>query len=209
MKTMICPTVTAYDLHEYREQLERINFAQRVHIDLMDGLFTPTTSPELSRIWLPHHQLTDIHLMYQNPANYLDWLVKLRPSMVIIQAEADVHHMEFAGRLHKEGIKAGLAILQDTPAKNIFQIMHSFDHILVFSGDLGRHGGVADLGLLSKVSEIKDEYPEVEIGWDGGINDENAQQIVEGGIDVLNVGGFIQGSSDKEKAFQNIASSLL
>ena len=209
MKTMICPTVTAYDLHEYREQLERINFAQRVHIDLMDGLFTPTTSPELSRIWLPHHQLTDIHLMYQNPANYLDWLVKLRPSMVIIQAEADVHHMEFAGRLHKEGIKAGLAILQDTPAKNIFQIMHSFDHILVFSGDLGRHGGVADLGLLSKVSEIKDEYPEVEISWDGGINDENAQQIVEGGIDVLNVGGFIQGSSDKEKAFQNIASSLL
>jgi ribulose-phosphate 3-epimerase len=208
MKTTICPTVTACDLHEYREQLEGINFAQRVHIDLMDGLFAPTTSPELSRIWLPSHQVVDIHLMYQNPANYLDWLIKLRPSMVIIQAEADVHHMEFAGLLHKEGIKVGLAILQDTPAKNIFQIMHSFDHILVFSGDLGRHGGVADLGLLSKVSEIKDEYPEVEIGWDGGINDENAQRLVDGGIDVLNVGGFIQKAADPKVSYEKIVGLL-
>lgn len=195
---VICPTVTAFELHEYREQLERISFAERVHIDLMDGVFTPTTSPELSRIWLPHHQLVDIHLMYQNPMNYLEWLVKLRPHMVIVQAEAEVHHMQLAGELHKEDIKVGLAILQDTPVKNIQQIMHSFDQILVFSGDLGRHGGTANLDLLSKVREIRNEYPEVEIAWDGGVDDQNTKQLIAGGIDVLNVGSFIQ-SNDLPK----------
>lgn len=205
---VICPTVTAFELHEYREQLERISFAERVHIDLMDGVFTPTTSPELSRIWLPHHQLVDIHLMYQNPMNYLEWLVKLRPHMVIVQAEAEVHHMQLAGELHKEDIKVGLAILQDTPVKNIQQIMHSFDQILVFSGHLGYHGGVTDLSLLSKVQEIKAEYPEVEIGWDGGINDDNAKQLVDGGINVLNVGGFIQKSEDPKTSYDKIVELL-
>ena len=76
----------------------------------------------------------------------VDQLIKLKPHMVVIHNEAEVHHMDFAAKLHKEGIKAGLAILRDTPIEHAYQIMHSFDQVLVFSGDLGKHGGVADLG---------------------------------------------------------------
>ncbi|MGC1176512.1 MAG: hypothetical protein WA843_00415 [Candidatus Saccharimonadales bacterium] len=208
-KVAICPTITAYDTHEYRAQMERVKpFAERVHIDLMDGEFAPTKSPGLDTIWWPPELTADIHLMYQRPMDYIEQLIELRPHLVIIHNEAEVHHMDFAARLHQHGIKAGLALLQDTPVEYAYQIMHSFDHILVFSGHLGYHGGEADLDLLDKVRDIRKHHPEAEIGWDGGINDRNVSELVKAGVDVLNVGGFIQKAEDAGAAYRKLASSL-
>lgn len=201
---VICPTVTAYDLDEYRAQVNHIAFADRVHIDLMDGQFAPTVSPELQQIWLPKHKVCDVHLMYQRPMDVLPQLIKLRPHMVVIHNEAEVHHMHFAAELHKEGIKAGLALLHDTPAHYAEQIMHSFDHVLIFSGHLGFHGGEADLSLLDKVREVRQLYPEVEIGWDGGINDSNAAQLIAAGVDVLNVGGYVHKAPSPNDAYATL-----
>lgn len=201
----ICPTVTAYDLDEYRVQINRIvSFAGRIHVDLMDGQFAPTQSPPLDQIWLAQHKVCDIHLMYQNPMDYLQQLIKLRPNMVVIHNEANVHHMHFAAELHREGIKAGLALLHDTPVDYAEQIMHSFDHILIFSGDLGHHGGTADLTLLDKVRQVRELHPDAEIGWDGGINDQNAQQLIAAGVDVLNVGGYVQHADDPGAAYATL-----
>jgi ribulose-phosphate 3-epimerase len=202
---VICPTITAFDPHEYRAQMERIApFASRVHIDLMDGDFAPSKSPPLEHVWWPKHLVADIHLMYRRPMDYLETLIKLKPHLVVVHNEADVHHMHFAAELHKHDIKTGLAILQDTPVEYAFQIMHSFDHVLIFSGHLGYHGGKTDLGLLDKVKKVRAHHPDAEIAWDGGINDENARALVEGGVDVLNTGGFIQKSDDPESAYAKL-----
>lgn len=202
---IVCPTVTAYDTKEYRRQVDRISgFAKRIHIDLMDGTFAPTKSPNLDQIWWPHEIRADVHLMYQHPGEYVKQLIKLKPNMVIVHNEADVHHMDFSARLHSEGIKVGLAILRNTPVEYAYQIMHAFDHVLIFSGSLGYHGGEADMKLLDKVKKVRSHHPEAEIGWDGGINDKNAEQLVEAGVDVLNTGGFIQKSDNPNTAFNQI-----
>lgn len=203
---IICPTITAYDTHEYRAQVEQIaSFAKRIHIDLMDGVFAPTKSPDLQRIWWPHDIEADIHLMYQEPEDHIDQLIRLKPHMVIIHNEAHhIHHMDFAARLHREGIQVGLAVLRDTPIEWAYQIMHSFDHVLVFSGNLGYHGGEADLDLLDKVRKIREHHPDVEIGWDGGINDKNIRQLVESGVEVLNTGGYIQRSQNPAAAYNKL-----
>ena len=89
-QTIICPTVTAYDNHDYREQMEKLqSFAKRIHIDLMDGEFAPTKSPDLEHVWWPENVIADIHLMYKRPAEQLSWLIKLKPSLVVIHAEAE------------------------------------------------------------------------------------------------------------------------
>jgi ribulose-phosphate 3-epimerase len=206
MRTVICPTVTAYDFEEYSRQLRVVSqFAKRIHIDLMDGQFAPTKSPNLNEIWLPPHgPIIDIHLMYQEPMASLAQLVRLQPHMVVIHNEAHVHHMHFVAELHKHDIKVGLAVLQDTPIEYAYQIMHSFDHVLIFSGNLGHHGGTADLGLLDKVRKVREHHPEAEIGWDGGINDHNAKQLIDAGVDVLNVGGFVQKNAHPQAAYATL-----
>jgi len=206
---IICPTVTAYEPHQYREQMEQIDaFAERVHIDLMDGDFAPTKSPALSQIWWPHHILADIHLMYRRPMDYLELLIKLQPKLVVIHFEAEVDHMHFAAELHKAGIDAGLALLQTTTVEDASRVMDSFDQVLIFSGDLGHHGGKADMGLLNKVSEVSKAYPDIEIAWDGGISDQNAKALVAGGVDVLNVGGFVQKSDNPADAYAKLKKQI-
>jgi ribulose-phosphate 3-epimerase len=205
MSQVICPTVTAFSTDEYTAEIERIrSFVRRVHIDLMDGEFAPTVSPDLSTVWWPDSMEADIHLMYMRPMEYLEQLVKLKPRMVVIHFEADVHHMHFAAELHKAGILAGLALLRDTTVESATDVIHSFDHVLVFSGKLGYHGGAADLGLLSKVRAVHECHPSAEIGWDGGINAENAGSLTNGGVDVLNVGGYIQNATDPSNAYATL-----
>jgi ribulose-phosphate 3-epimerase len=206
MRTVICPTVTAYDFEEYSRQLRVVSqLAKRIHIDLMDGQFAPTKSPGLNEIWLPPHgPIIDIHLMYQEPMASLEQLIRLQPHMVVIHNEAHVHHMHFVAELHRHDIKVGLAVLQDTPIEYAYQIMHSFDHVLIFSGNLGHHGGTADLGLLDKVRKVREHHPEAEIGWDGGINDHNAKQLIDAGVDVLNVGGFVQKNAHPQAAYATL-----
>lgn len=202
---VIVPTVTATDVHEFRVQMNRlIPFAKRVHIDLMDGDFAPTRSPSLEHVWWPHEIEADIHLMYRRPMDYVEQLIKLKPRMVIIHNEADVHHMHFAAILHQHDIEVGLALLQDTPVAYAEQIMHSFDHVLVFSGHLGFHGGKADLLMLKKVRQIRAHHPDVEIGWDGGIDAQIAPFLIAGGVDVLNTGGFIQKSKHPKASYDTL-----
>jgi ribulose-phosphate 3-epimerase len=206
---VICPTVTAFDKHEYRTQIERlVPFAKRVHIDLMDGEFAPSKSPDLSTIWWPKELTADIHLMYQRPMEQIDELIKLKPNLVVIHAEAEADFSNFAAKLHAADIKVGLALLQDTSVGAVAKILSDFDHVLVFSGNLGYHGGEADLGLLDKVREIRQSYPAIEISWDGGISDQNAPQLIEAGVDVLNVGGFIQKADDPAAVYKSLASLI-
>ena len=207
--TAIAPTITAFDPHEYRQQMERLEpFAQRIHIDLMDGEFAPSKSPGVDHCWWPSHIVADVHLMYQRPMEEIETLLKIKPSLVVIHAEADVDHLAFATRLNEAGIRAGLALLSTTAASDYYDLLPSFDHALVFSGKLGFHGGMADMRLLTKVSDLREKFPHLEVSWDGGINTQNAQELAENGVEVLNVGGFIANAEDPKRAYDQLAESV-
>lgn len=202
---VVCPTVTATEPHLYREQLERVaQFAKRIHIDLADGVFAPTRLMDIEKVWWPEGIVCDIHLMYEAVIPFLDQLIELKPDLVIVHAESVGNFYEVARPLQAKGIKAGVAILQHTPVSQIKPALKDIDHVLIFSGDLGHFGGTADLDLLEKVKEIRKLKPDVEIGWDGGINADNVAELVAGGIDVLNAGGFIQRAAHPETAYAKL-----
>lgn len=210
MSSIICPAVLASDEADYAVQMRKIApFAKRIQIDLMDGRFASPKSVEIAKVWWPTGIQADIHLMYQDPMDYLPQLIHMQPHMVIIHAEATLHHMHFAAELHKEGILAGLAILPETTIAKVEQILNSFDHLLIFSGHLGHFGGQADLELLRKVHEAKQHHPDLEVGWDGGINVQNAKQLAKGGVHVLNAGGAIQKAPDAIAAYKTLVETVV
>lgn len=200
----ICPTVLASTTDEYSEQIKRVGFAPRIQLDFMDGVFAPTKSIDLSEAFWPNEIKADLHLMYQTPADYIDVILEKKPNLVIIHAEADVDHLDFATKLHNAGIKTGLCVLPETTIEMVKDYLPSYDHLLIFGGKLGYFGGNADLGQVSKIEEAKLINPDLEFGWDGGANDQNAKQLVDSGIDVINVGGFIQKAESPEAAYQKL-----
>ena len=208
---IICPTVTVEtnDPHAFRTQLERVSeFASRIHIDLMDGKFAPTKSVNPIQVWWPETVEVDIHLMHVRPAEHLETLVSLHPRMVILHAESEGDIGAVMAHLQRFGIKVGIAFLQHTSIDTHQELVSQADHVLIFGGNLGHFGGTADLSLLSKVAEIKTLNPTAEIGWDGGIHEGNIKELIQGGIDVLDVGGFIQRSERPRQAFQKLESYL-
>jgi len=205
---VICPTVTATDTTLYRAQLELVQgFAPRLHIDIMDGYLAPVKSVQPDIIWWQPGPRVDIHVMYRNPKEILETLVRLQPHMVILHASAEGIEECFK-ELHELGISCGLALLPEEKANEAKPYINLLDHVLIFSGSLGHFGGVADLSLLDKVKELRELKPELEIGWDGGINEHNAKSLADGGVNVLNVGGFIQKSSDPENAYDTLVEAV-
>lgn len=186
---------------EYREAVERVaEFAERIHIDFADGVFAPTKLEPIEDAWWPIGLMVDFHIMYQRPLEHLETVISHQPNLAIVHAEAE-GAWEFIRELGGLGIHRGVALLKDTPASVVKDHLEAIDHVLVFSGDLGYYGGKADLGLLKKVEELMIMKPTLEIGWDGGVNDKSAAALADGGVNVLNVGGFIQKSDDPEAAY--------
>lgn len=201
----ICPSITAIDPHQYREQMERVaKFARRIHIDFMDGELAPTQSPPLESAWWPDELQVDLHVMYQRPQAELFKILHLKPQLVILHAEAEGHFIGMAEQLHNAGIKAGVALLAETSVEIIKPALKHVDHVLIFSGDLGHFGGQADLALLDKAHHLLAWKKSLEIGWDGGINADNVQQLIKGGISILNIGGFIQKADDPASAYAKL-----
>lgn len=203
--SIICPTVLARDAHDYQTQLNRVApFAKRVQIDLTDGIFAPTPTVALEQVWYPEGLQVDLHLMYKEPIRFIDEAILLKPNMVILHAEADGTFHVMAEKLHKNGIKAGVALLPKTSTHVIKPAMALIDHVLIFSGSLGKFGGTADPSLLKKIPQLKEWNPDVEIGWDGGINDTNVIELMNGGVDVLNVGGYIQNAPKPQERYAKL-----
>lgn len=203
---IISPTVTAENAHVYRSQMELLHgFAKHIHVDLMDGVFTPNKSVNITQTWLPEDITCDIHLMHQKPKESLEKLIDLRPRLVVVPAESDCNFEQFAKTLKQNNIQFGVALLAHTSVDSAREVVKHADHVLVFSGNLGYQGGsTADLKLLDKVAQIKAINPDVEIGWDGGVNDRNVKALADGGIDIINTGGFIHHSDDPEGRYHQL-----
>lgn len=203
---VVCPTILAQTTDDYRRQMEKIaGFAERIQIDLCDGEFAVTKTIEPEHAWWPAGVKADFHLMYKNPSPAIEKLLDHRPHMIIVHAEAAGNFVSIATQLRKTDVKVGVALLPATAVSAIIPALSHIDHVMLFSGSLGKFGGHANLDLLHKAKEIKQSNPHIEIGWDGGINERNISQLAFGGVDVFNVGGYIQEAEDPHKAYLHLS----
>ncbi len=210
MAVSICPTVTADNPDDYRAQMERVEpFATRIHVDMADGQFAPRRLINFDSIWWRGNRTIDLHVMYQRPLEHAEIMLALSPRLIIVHAEAEGNFLNFSKHLRSHGIEVGIALLPRTSVETIQPALEFVDHVLIFSGNLGYQGGSeADMALLDKVKKVRELKPMIEIGWDGGVNDRNAGALAAAGVDVLNVGGFLQHAPDPQAAYATLKSAV-
>lgn len=181
-------------------------FANRVHVDLMDGQFAPGDSPQISDLTWSEGWVVDIHLMYHHPELRLEAITDLKPkpNLVIFHAEAEGALLQFAEGLQKAGIKVGLALQRKTVPADVAGLISLVDHVLIFSGNLGEYGGTANMLQIEKIRLVRAINPTVEIGWDGGANVSNAYTLALGGVDIVNVGGELAKSDDPAETYRHL-----
>lgn len=206
---VIAPCITVETPDEYKAAVERLHeFARRVHIDISDGEFAPNFLIGAAQIWWPQEWTVDIHAMVARPSEHLETLLSLKPATIIFHAEVQEDIVPVLQHIKKFGIKAGVALLKSTAPSTVASAIEAADHVMIFSGELGKYGGTASLMQLEKIRLIRAIKADVEIGWDGGVNVENAYNLAQGGVDVLNVGGTLAMADDPKSVYATLVSEI-
>lgn len=202
---VIVPTITTDDPAVFAANLAKFStFSKRIQIDVSDGTFAPSRTIPLTGMSLPEGVTIDLHLMTARPSEYLSEIIALKPALCILHAEVDDNLAAIFEELKKAGIKTGIALIKSTYPGKVRQLIAMADHAMVFAGDLGRQGGNIDLMQIEKVPLLRAIKPELEIGWDGGINLSNVRAIAHADVDVLNVGSAISQAADPAAMYQSL-----
>lgn len=205
----IVPCVTVSNQDEYKFAMQKVHtFAKRVHIDLSDGMFAPLQSVPVNEIWWPQAWQVDIHAMVADPSLYVDALLAIKPNLIIFHSEVNVDLLPIMQKIKANGVKAGVAIMRSTVPADVAKLIEAADHVMIFSGDLGKYGGTASLMQLEKVRLIKNINAGAEIGWDGGVSIDNAFSLAQGSVDVMYVGHAIQQVEDAEAAYNALVNEV-
>ena len=202
----IVPTILTDDPQVFTAQLQSFpQFAKRIQIDLMDGTFTAHKSvSEATIASLPQGVAFDLHLMSARPSDHLSHILRLKPSLCILHAEANENLQTFFNEFKKAGIKTGLALLPGTFPGLVENYIETVDHVLIFAGSLGKQGGQADLLQMEKIKLIREINPAVEIGWDGGANLTNVRALAHADLNVINVGSAISKTQDPASSYHQL-----
>lgn len=207
--SVIAPTIMAETLDQLRDSIQRLKpFVQRVHIDISDGEFAPVFLLNETQLYWEQGWQVDVHAMVTRPSEHIPQLIALKPDLVIIHAETAENTVLHLQQLKQAGIRAGIALLKTTVPATVAEAIKIADHVMIFSGDLGKFGGTASMMQLEKIRLVKAINPSVEVGWDGGVNVENAYTLSRGGVDVLNAGGAINKAPDPAAAYQQLVAEI-
>jgi ribulose-phosphate 3-epimerase len=207
--SQIVPAITVETLDQYQAESQRVGtYARRVHIDISDGEFAPTFLLAEANLYWPEAWEVDIHAMVARPSEHLAAIIQLKPSLVVFHAEVQEDLLPIFQQLKQANIRTGVALLKTTVPSTAERYIKEADHVLIFSGDLGKHGGVASMMQLEKVRLVKKIKPNVEIGWDGGVNLENAYTLTQGGVDVLNTGGTLASAENPAETYNQLVKEI-
>jgi len=205
---LVIPSILTDDVTNLAKiALQAEGFADYVQFDIMDGEFVPSHSIVASDISNLHTKLNwEAHLMVLRPENYLGNFKRAGAKKIVFHYEATASPAEIISKIHKLGMKAGLAINPGTPLNSIGQFTSSVDSVLFLAVYPGFYGSPFIPEVLDKVTEFQRLYPNLETGLDGGVKEDNIAQIAKTGIKAIYVGSAIFLQKNPTASYRRLAS---
>lgn len=209
----IAPSILSADFAKLGEEIIAVEKggADYIHVDVMDGHFVPniTIGPLIVEAIRPVTKLPlDVHLMIENPDQYIEAFAKAGADYITVHVEACRHLHRTIQNIKSFGVKAGVVLNPATPVESIQHILGDIDMVLLMSVNPGFGGQKFIPEVLPKIKKVKqmavEKGVEIEIEIDGGVNPETAKLCIEAGANVLVAGSAIYNQADYAKAISHI-----
>jgi ribulose-phosphate 3-epimerase len=215
MKPIIAPSILASDFANLQKEISMINESEAdwVHVDIMDGVFVPNISmglPVVEAIKRHSKKPLDVHLMIVRPENFVEAFRKAGAELISVHAEACDHLHRNIQQIKDLGAKAGVALNPHTLVQSLENVIDQIDLICVMSVNPGFGGQKFIENTFKKVEALKkmiqNSGSTALIEIDGGVNQNNAQSLINAGADVLVAGNFVFSASNPKEVIQRLKS---
>ena len=173
-----------------------------LHFDVMDGHFVPnlTFGPHILKAMkqeLPQI-VYDVHLMLDNPAEFVDPFIDAGADILTVHAEAD-GFVRALDRIRERGVQTGASVRPAPPVECLRDALSRLDRVLLMTVEPGFGGQKLIPEVLDKAAQLRALGFAGEIEADGGITESNAALLKEAGIGVLVMGtGFFRAKDPAE-----------
>ncbi len=198
MSMDIVPALLGYNIEDFMVRLRQAEaFTQYAQVDLMDGLFVPTTSIRAEELnGVETSLLFEVHLMVSDPLSYVKAISNPGLRKVVFHYESTVDQAACISLIQQRGLACGIAVKPETALAELGEISGKVDTLLFLAVDPGRYGSPFKPKVLKKVALTRKMYPDKTIAIDGGVSLENLESIWQAGVDYVVVGSRIFLSED-------------
>ena len=205
----IAPSILASDFTRLGEEVRKVEEggADVIHVDIMDGHFVPNISlgvPVVRSLRKATRLPLDVHLMIEQPEEYIEDFVRAGADRVLVHQEATPHLDRALEMIRENGAQAGAVLNPSTPVVLLSDVLDKLDTVLVMSVNPGFGGQKFIPNALEKIRQLaqwRSRYnAQFRIEVDGGVDLENAAELVQAGANTLVAGTSIFHTSDPAAA---------
>ena len=210
---LLAPSLLAADFTHLADAIALVNESEAdwFHCDVMDGHFVPNISFGMFIIQQIKTLATkplDVHLMISEPEKYIEAFSEAGADIITVHYEACHHLHRVIQQIKDTGAKASVAINPHTPVSLLEDVLEDLDMVLVMSVNPGFGGQKFIYQSILKVQKLKQSIIERNLSTlieiDGGIGLQNAEKVLQAGVDVIVAGSSVFKSADPRKAISDL-----
>ena len=192
----VLPSLLLCDFGDLKGEVAELSAAGAgvLHLDVMDGNFVPNLTygmPIVEGLRRHTDMPLDVHLMINDPLAYAKPMVNAGADMLTFHVEAVRDPVETAGKLKDLGVGVGIALNPETPLASFGEAISMVDMALVMSVEAGFGGQAFNPIALEKLRSLRQDYPDLLLEIDGGIDVDTIRMARAAGCDLFVVGSAI------------------